>query len=464
MATPSIQKPRIRVKARRGRPLGIEGEKMVVAGATSQAFVPGRKGGLHVLTIDEILRRKGWATYRDMRHDDQVKVCMSFKKILVHGRAWEIKPADESDQAKDIAEFVEFNLKAINFEETVKQALTALDFGYSIGELVWEVKDFKGSLAVHLKAIKHRDPEGMEINIDKHGNLVNFIQARQISGVVPHHVIVEPNKVWYFVHQGEFGNPNGMSDLRAAYRSWWAKKFIVNFWNVFLERMGQPMTLMKYPVGASPDLKDALQGILRGLSTKTEILVPEGVEVELIEATRAGKGDYEKALQFHNQSIARAILMVSMLGAGGDNVQRGSDSQSRIHLRVLFKMADALSKSVLWTFEKQVIKQLVDMNFKHDGLYPSILYQDYGEFEGIEIADTIRLLHAAGIFDMDQADVNYARSVLGLPLRGEGDPEDDVVRPQPLPPPGDPNKPPPAAGQANDRAQGGKESPNATAK
>jgi hypothetical protein len=191
--------------------------------------------------------------------------------------------------------------------------------------------------------------------------------------------------------------------LRAAYKSWWAKKFIHNFWNVFLERLGSPQTVMHYPQGASDELKETLKGILSGLSTKTEILIPEGVEIKLVEALRtSGQATFHDALTYHNNAIARAILMVALFGAGG---------------------------------------------------YPEFVWQDYGEFEGIEVADTIRLLHAAGIVDMDQSDVNYARSILGLPLRAEGDKEDEVVRPQPLPPPADPNKPPPAAGQGNTQAQ-----------
>src|SRR6185369_11238403 len=102
-------------------------------------------------------------------------------------------------------------------------------------------------------------------------------------------------------------------------RAWWAKKFIINFWSVYLERMGAPMTVMKYPMGASEELKLTLKQILQGLAAKTEVLVPEGVEIELIEAQRAGSPTYEKALEFHNNSIARALLMVSLLGMGGEN-------------------------------------------------------------------------------------------------------------------------------------------------
>ena len=194
------------------------------------------------------------------------------------------------------------------------------------------------------------------------------------------------------------------------------------------------MTLMKYPHGASPELKRLLKGILTGLSAKSELLVPEGVEVELIEATRSGTASFQDALQYHDNAISRGMLVVALLGMGGSDVTRGADSQSRLQLRVLFKMGDDLAKDLMRTFHDQVIKPLVDLNFEHTDLYPTFIWQEYGEFEGFEVADTIRLLHAAGMIDMDQEDVNYARSILGLPLRKEGDPEDDVVRPQPLPP------------------------------
>ena len=124
-------------------------------------------------------------------------------------------------------------------------------------------------------------------------------------------------------------------------------------------------------------------------------------------------------------------------------------------LFILFKMADEIAKDLINTFHAQVVKQLVDYNFTTDK-YPRLIWQDYGEFEGIEVADTIRLLHAAGIVDMNQEDVNYARSVLGLPLRREGDKEDEVIRPPQPPPPGNANAPPPAAGQGNNRAEKGK--------
>jgi phage gp29-like protein len=454
MATPSIQKPRVRVNARTGRPMNIERESLVIGGELAQSWLPAKNGGVYVISPDKLLNQKGFEVYREMRNDDQVKLTLNFKKVLVHGRAWEIKPASDSETDKDIAEFVEFNLrKNINLKKIIKEQLTALDYGFSLSEIVWEVTDYKGSRSLMIKDIKGKDPERLEAKLDKYGNILNW---RQDEGTTPgaEEVTVPTSKVWYYAHQSEFGNPYGLSDLRAAYKSYWAKKFLTNFWNVFLERLGSPMMMMKYPQGSSEDLKQTLQNILKGLSTKTEVLVPEGVEVQLIEAMRSsGQATYHDALTYHNNAIARAILMVAMFGAGGDDVKRGADSQSRLHLRVLFKMADDLAQELIRTFEEQVIKQLVDYNFPNVEEYPKFVWQDYGEFEGIEVADTIRLLHAAGILDMDQNDVNYARSILGLPLRDEDDEEDEVVRPQPLPPPASSNAPPPSAGQGNELAK-----------
>lgn len=447
-----MAKPRAKLVApKRGRKPDAFREQMVIDGDQIRSYLPIARDGSSVrfLPTDEIITRKGWKVYKDMRHDDQIKATMSFKKILIHGRGLEVQSIKEK-QGEDEAKFVEWALKRINMKRIFREALSAFDYGFSVGEIIWEMAEYEGQQVVTIKDIKHRNPENIEIESDWHGNVKMFVQEARYGEVIS----LKPEKVWHYAHNCEFQDHYGVSDLRAAYKNWWSKKFIINFWNVFLERLGQPMTKMSYPLGASEELKSTLKSILSGLSTKTEILIPEGVEIELIEAQRAGNADYGAALGYHDNAIARALLVVALLGTDNSDVKRGSDSQSRLHLRVLFKMADEIARDLLFTFQKQVVKQLVDYNFSGER-YPHLMFQDYGEFEGIEVADTIRLLHAAGILDMDQEDVNYARSVLGLPLRREGQKEDDVVRPPQPPPPGNANVPPPKAAQGNQLASKG---------
>lgn len=431
---------------RRGRKPAITQEKTVVSNETMKSYLPlkGDSRTIEFLPIDEIINRKGWKTYRDMRNDDQVKATLAFKKILIHGRLLDV--IGEGEQA----DFMEWQMKRLNTKRIFREALSAFDFGFSVGEKIYEITEWEGKRVIALKDIKFRDPEDITLHGDKHGNLTKIEQEPGWGQIVE----IPPEKAWHYAHNQEFGNLYGRSELRAVYKNWWAKKFLVNFWNVYLEKQGVGQLMMKYPQGASEELKTTLRNMLSGLSTSSEMLVPQGVEVELLESARNAGTSYKDALMYHDNAIARGLLVVALLGAPSEGFGRGTDSQSRLHLRILFKSADEIAKDLIWSFKQQVMTPLLEMNF-NDMEHPDLIWQDYGEFEGIEIADTIRLLHSAGILDLNQDDVNYARSVLGLPLREEGDDEDEVIRPPEPPPPGQASAPPPAANQGNTRAEKG---------
>ena len=422
-------------------------EVLVAVGETMFSFRGDAVNHVRTLPIDDIIKKKGLREYKRVRVDDQVKAALSFKKILTYGRNFDLEPADDSERAKEIASFVMWALQRINIKSVFRESLSALDFGFSVGELIFELTDRDGKKVIAIKDIKFRDPEPFTIISDKHGN-IKLWEQQTVWGKM---ITVKPEKVFHFAHNKEFQNHYGTSDLRSIYKNWWAKKYLINFWNVHLERFGSPMTALKYPQGASDDMKTSLKTILSGLQSKTEILIPQGVEIDVIEGTKSGTGDFRSALEYHDGSIARGILVPALLGFGSPTGP-GGEGQDRLQLRTLFKVTQQLGEDLSFEFHKQVIRQLVDLNFDHDNQYPNFIWQDYGEFESAEIADSIRLLHNAGIFDMDQEDVNYARGILGLPLRGEDDP-DEVLRP-PAAPMGA-SMPPPPADQGNDK--GGKE-------
>ena len=151
--------------------------------------------------------------------------------------------------------------------------------------------------------------------------------------------------------------------------------------------------------------------------------------VELIEATRAGQAGYGDALLYYDNRIATAILVPALLGFGVD-VKRGSDSQSRLHLRTLIKVVEFVGQEMAFEINQKLIKPLVEANFNAEP--PELVFQDYGEFEAFEISDAIKELHNAGILELDEEDTNFVRSILGMNIREEGD-EDDVLRSEPPP-------------------------------
>ena len=403
-----------------GRPSENEKEVSVAAGQLiSWALPGGSKDKWEMLSPDDLLTRKGWRIYREMSADDQVKACLWYKKALLCGRPFDIKPGGDTPEDKEASDFINANLTGINFQKLMFEALSAFEFGFSAGELVWEIEGGYPSNSpprMKLKTIKFRDPEFMHIIVDPKGNIVQF-QQRPSFGPTIEYITLQPEKIFHYAYQKQFSNHYGISDLRAAYRAWWSKKYITQFWNVFLERFGAPLMMMKYPQGASTELKNTLKAILSGLSSKTDILVPDGVVIELIEATRAGQAKYDEALTHYDVRIATSILIPALLGMGVDT-KRGSDSQSRLHLRTLMKVIQSIGNDLAAEIREKIIKPLCDANFNLKE-YPTFIWQDYGEFEAFEITDAIKELFNSGLIDPDQEDVNFARSILGLPVRDE---------------------------------------------
>lgn len=446
------------------RPRNIEKEATVITGGDQLSMwqlpssISSRgKARLELLSADDLLTKRGYKVYREMLTDDQVKACLWLKKMLVVGRSFDIVAEDEGN--KDQAEFVEKALARVNFKRILWEMLTAYDFGVSFGEIIWHVDRENGSgegeLKVFLKDVAFRDPKYMHIEVDQGGNIVQFVQKPEnIVGAME--IVVTPDRMLHYAYQSQFRNHWGISDLRGAYRAWWSKKYVTQFYNVFLERYGGPTLLMKYPQGASTELKDALKQIMSGLSSKSEILIPEGVNAEYLEATRAGTAKYEEALILYDNSIATGILMPALLGMGTD-IKRGSDSQSRLHLGTLMKMIKFLCEEVEYIITEKIVQPMVEMNFPKAGRL-RLKFQDYGEFESFEISNAIKELHNAGILTLDGEDTNYLRSILGMAVRGE-DELDEVERPPveqlPMAPGGNGQANGGGAGQGNKRAEKG---------
>ncbi len=443
-----------RKRRRRGAPPKQEREVTTVGSQLVSWQLPGNSNKFEMMSPDDLLTRRGWSVYREMTADDQVKAALWYKKTLIAARPFDIVPASDSDEDKKVAQFVVDNLQDIAFRQMIWEMLSAFEFGFSAGELIWRF-DEEEEMKLKLKTIKFRDPEWMWIRVNRHGDIIEFVQKPPMSfeNDRTREIIIKPEKMMHYAYQRQFSNHYGISDLRSAYRAWWSKKYITQFWNVFLERFGAPLMKMTYPHGASEGLKSSLKQIMTNLSAKTDILVPEGVVIDLIEATRAGTAKYDDALTHYDIRIATALLMPALLGMGTD-IKRGSDSQSRLHLRTLMKVIQHIGDEIAQEVNDKIIHQIVDANFnvKKD---PKFIFQDYGEFEAFEITDAIKELWTAGILDLDQEDINFARSILGLNLRDE-DNEDEVNRPDPsmLPPApgGDAQTGGKGAKQGNDRA------------
>jgi len=360
---------------------------------------------------DDLVRKFGGnsalTVYEGMKTDDIVKAALYVKKAAVLSSGWRIEPASEDDSDKEIADFIDDNFRQWfvgNFDSALKNILSAIEYGFSVTEKIFE---YDGS--IYLKELKTQPPHSFEFDTDVYGNLTELKQwtndGRQISLPIDKFII--------YTHEKESGNYYGNSDLRAAYRSWFSKDIIIKFWNMYLERFGMPIIIAKTGATTNTPDREKLQEMLDNLQAKSSYIIPEDVEIEIKEAIKSSGGDYDKAIEKHNNAIRNSILMPK--GIGFSDTEGGSRAKADVEKDVLIWVADEIRHNLESIINSTLIRQLVDLNFPSIEKYPMFRFNPISEEDKDKKATTIIKGIADGAIIPDLEVQNKLRVLLDLP-------------------------------------------------
>lgn len=375
---------------------------------------------------DLLYRKKGnYDIYDDMREDDAIKSILMTKKYLMLGSGWTIDLKDEQDpQQIEIKEFIEKALEQdidIDFNKSMLEMLTAMDYGVSFSEIVWKLEDGK----YKIKYIKTRSPHAWLIHQDVQGNITKLEQRAQEGSII----IDDLTNMVVFPYQMEFDNWYGKSDLRSAYRAWWSKDFIIKAWNIYLDRFGMPLAIGKFDAGVtSAEDQTKLQTIMDRIQTKTSITIPKDLEIEFLEATRAGEAGYEAAMNNYNLQIARSMLMPDLLGMAGDKTSGGSFALGQTQYDMFLKTLEWTRHELQRYIQRKIIDPLVKYNFAVEDI-PQFKFKAMSETVKVESLKTWIELQKTGKYKPSPEEINWARRILGAP---EGDVEFNAPVPNPI--------------------------------
>ena len=92
---------------------------------------------------------------------------------------------------------------------------------------------------------------------------------------------------------------------------WWPvylKRNGAKFWAAYLDKFGSPSVKSKYPAGATEKEKATALEAAKAFRNESAVAVPEGFDVELIEAAKNSGGSYEEFLKYWDGAIAKIIL------------------------------------------------------------------------------------------------------------------------------------------------------------
>lgn len=403
MTIPILSKFAGKLSARRSPPVGEV--------ASARGMIASALGQVAPYNPDDLIGKRGYAVYDQMQRDAQVQACLTIKKLAVLSRGWEVHPASNAPGDVEVADFVRFALDDMrgSILDVLFNVLDALAKGFSVLEMNYctlEKDPHRGR--VGLASIKAKDPSTFAFDTDEFLNVRGLVRAdsafRNPKSELP------PEKFVVYSYMPRYESPYGTSDLRAAYKHYWSKELLTRFMNIYLEKYGSPTAKGSYRRGTPKSGQDELMRVLDKIQQQTAIVIPEDVQIEVLEANRGGEAGYLQAIEFHDKQISRAILCQTLVTDEGGRV--GSFALAKVHLDVLKmclrKLKRDLEESVM---QEQVIRRLVDYNFTVSA-YPTFSLGPLEDTDVVQLSGVIEKLVSGQIVKPDE---EWIRGYLGLP-------------------------------------------------
>jgi hypothetical protein len=400
--------------------------------------------------------KQGIRKWYDMkRNDGSVRGSLLYLKTPVRAAHWYLEPGDDSILAKNIADFVQeclFDDLNVDWSQVLDDVLLQFEYGYMVLEKVYK---FRPDGKVGLRKLAPRHPLDIaEWVWDDRGG-PSGIRMEPMSPIPFNNMTPPPEigeeamgafipvrKLAIFSLEPEAGDLRGTSVLRSAYKHWYYKDSLYKIDAIQKERHGIGVPVIKLPPGFSDTDKALAEEMGRNLRTNDRAHIVLPPNWELFFAKLEGQPvDCIKSIEHHNSMIKTNIVAPFM----------DSDNPSEQALDMFFKSTRYLANSIAAIFNKHIIRQLVDLNFKR-GPYPKLRARRIGEWNDLRtFSFALRNFVGAGMItpddvleaqlreeaDLPPQDFATARVIAAPQVPGEEDPNGPPAA-------HDPNKPEPA--------------------
>jgi SPP1 gp7 family putative phage head morphogenesis protein len=369
---------------------------------------------------DKLVGRQGLQIYDKMRLDEQVKAVMNFKRDAITARGWTFKYEEyselsETEQAKRIRVFTEIMGRMHgSFLDALNLISTGRDYGFSMTEKVYSDVTIDGETYVGINMLLARAPDTFEFYVNDYGIL------ERVEQLVPgRRTRINMSRMIHYVHSPEFDRFYGRSDLREAYRAWFIKQRIQEFWLQYLERMAGGFFVLKPKEDGSTVVpgsatEQSIEEMLKNLHSTAGIKLPSGYEETVYYPTSTDA--YEKAVVHHDLAIAKSLLVPNLLGISHAG-QTGAFAQSQTQLEAFFWTLNADSERLAAVVNEQLVKDLGDQNFG-DGEYPYFCFKPASREHIKQVIADWKTLVDAGAVVATEEDEEHFRKLLEMPKPG----------------------------------------------
>lgn len=357
---------------------------------------------------DLVQKQQDYSLYEDMLKDDQVSVCLQIKKDLVLSSGFDFI-AREDDQ-EDIVEDLKIALcedPEWSFEEMIEEIISAYEFGFSVSEKTFMVRD-DGKLS--LRFIKTRYPGTWMLHTDAFGNVSKYEQRGVNAAIdVPKECLI------HYVNKRKFQNPYGTSDLRPAYQAWFTKKHITRWYAIFIEKAASPIPIARYDKQATPDEREKIYNAIKKFQTKAAMAIPKHIEVEFLEAKSNGEA-FTKGIDIFNMFIGRSLLIPDLLGFQGGETAGGSYALGKTQMEIFFKHIRRRREVLEKVINNEIVWPIVLYNFGYVDNYPKFKFRDISRDETLEAVKLWLDAAKSQFYKPSDEEIDHFRNIINFPI------------------------------------------------
>lgn len=291
----------------------------------------------------------GYDLYRDLLSDWAVFAALQQRRQAVVAAETEVLPGGDRRADRHAAAFIEAALGQIGWDAITDAMHYGVFYGFAVAECLWG----RDGAQVTLEAVKPRDRQ--RFGYDGASRLRLLTGADRGTGE-----LLPERKFWTCATGADHGDePYGMGLAHWLYWPVIFKRGGVKFWLIAAEKFGSPTAAGWFPPGTSTEDQTKLLTALAAIQTDASLILPEGVRVELLEASRTAGGDYAALCGYMDQAIARIILSQLAPADSTASTLNVSAQEPPAWQRLIKSDADLICES----FNRSVVRWLCDWNF-----------------------------------------------------------------------------------------------------
>lgn len=291
---------------------------------------------------------KGIKLYEEIERDAYAFACLHKRKMAVISRPWEVMPASESAIDQQAAEVVRKQLETLSFDLVCLNLLDAINKGYAVGEVMWE----RAESQIVANEIRSRDQRRFWFGENYE------LRLKTLSNLLPGEEMPDRKFIVHSVGAKD-GSPYGLGLGSKLFWPVWFKRQGITFWLTLLDKFGSPTAVGKYQPGTGMADQQKLLDALAAISQDAGVTIPDGMVIELLEATRGGNAGYEQMIRYMDEQIAYCILGEAA-GAkdSGGALASAAITRNEVRLELVQFDSDLLSA----TLNRTLIKWISEYN------------------------------------------------------------------------------------------------------